>query len=115
MSTIRRILQLNIAVTDRQSLTTAIQITNGSTKMAIQFFYSNIDSQVSLTMQQSLDGLNFDTCCTENDEPLTITLDPTSQSFTLNISEVLATWVRFSIDYGTATSGSIDKAIVLMQ
>ena len=78
MSIARRMLQLNLNIADGNSVTPAIQVPNGATKVTVQFAYSNLDAEVSVSMYQSLDGGNFDLCRNESDEPVTISLDPTA-------------------------------------
>jgi len=115
MAIARRMLQLNLNIADGNSVTPAVQVPNGATKVTIQFAYSNLDAEVAVSMHQSLDGGNFDLCRNESDEPVTIVLDPLTTSMTLNITDLLTTWFRFSIDVQTATSGIIEKIYVLME
>ena len=115
MSIARRMLQLNLNIDDGNVVTPAIQVPNGASKVTIQFAYANLDAEVSVAMHQSLDGGNFDLCRNESDEPVTIVLDPLTTSMTLNITDLLTTWFRFSIDVQTATSGIIEKIYVLME
>ena len=115
MSIARRMLQLNLNIADGNSVTPAIQVPNGATKVTVQLAYSNLDAEVSVSMYQSLDGGNFDLCRNESDEPVTISLDPTATSMTLNITDLLTTWLRFSLDVQSATEGTIEKIYVLME
>jgi len=115
MSVARRMLQLNLNIANGNAVTPAVQVPNGASKVTIQFTYSNLDAEVSVSMHQSLDGGNFDLCRNESDEPVSIILDPTATSMTLNITDLLTTWFRFSIDVQTATEGIIEKIYVLME
>ena len=115
MSITRRILLVNLNIANGNAVTPAIQVPNGATKVTIQFSYSNLNADVALSMHQSLDGGNFDLCRNESDEPVTITLDHTTTSMTLNITDLLTTWFRFSLDILTATTGTINKIYVLME
>ena len=111
----RRLLQTNLQVPNGSAMTSAIQIPNGATKLTIQFSYSGLDDDVTLSMHQSLDGINFDLCMTENDEPVLITLDHTFTSMTMNVADLLASWIKFSLDPCNATTGTIEKLYILMQ
>ena len=115
MSIARRILLVNLNIADGNSVTPAVQVPNGATKVTIQFSYSNLDADVALSIHQSLDGGNFDLCRNESDEPVTITLDHTTTSMTLNITDLLTTWFRFSLDVLSATAGTINKIYILME
>ena len=115
MTIARRMLPLNLNIAGGNAVTPAIQVPNGATKVTIQFTYTNLDAEVSVSMHQSLDGGNFDLCRNESDEPVTITLDPASSSMSLNITDLLTTWFRFSIDVQTATEGTIERIYVLME
>ena len=111
----RRMLHLNLNIANGNSVTPAVQVPNGATKVTIQFSYVNLNADVALSMHQSLDGGNFDLCRNESDEPVSITLDHTTTSMTLNITDLLTTWFRFSLDVLSATNGTIDKIYVLME
>lgn len=115
MTISRRMLQMNLDVSSGPSVTPAVQVPNGATKVTLQFLYSGLDSEVAVSMHQSLDGGNFDLCLNENDEPVTVSLDPSSSSMTINITDLLTTWFRFSIDPQSATTGIIEKIYVLME
>jgi hypothetical protein len=115
MSIARRLLQTNLQISDGPAMTSAIQIPNGATKLTIQFNYSGLDASVSMSLLQSIDGVNFDTCVNDNDEPVSITLDPNFASMSLNITDLLSAWIKFSLDIGEATTGTIDKLFILMQ
>jgi len=108
-------LQLNLNIADGNSVTPAVQVPNGATKVTIQFAYSNLDAEVAISMYQSLDGGNFDLCRNESDESVTITLDPATTSMTINITDLLTTWFRFSLDVQSATEGVLEKIYVLME
>jgi len=108
-------LQLNLDVASGSAFTPAVQVPNGATKVTIQFIYSGLDAEVAVSMQQSLDGGNFDLCLNESDEPVTINLDPSFSSMTVNISDLLTTWFRFLLDPLTATTGIIEKIYILME
>ena len=95
------------------AFTPSFQIPNGCTKITVQFMYHGIDYPVGCTMYQSLDGLNFDECRTVDEMPIYIELDIDSVSMTLNVSELLTTWVRFYVSLGDATTGKLDKFMIL--
>jgi len=114
MSTARRLLQTNLPISQGNAVTNPVQIPNGSTNITVQAVYSGLDADVTLTLQQSLDGANFDTCVNENDEPVSVTLDKDFTSMTVNISDLLTSWIKFSLDVGDATTGLLDKIYILM-
>ena len=114
MAIARRMIQCSLPVTGGDALSPYIQIPNGATKLTIQFVYSGLDADITLTMLQSLDGLNFDTCVNEDDAAITIVLDKDFTSMTLNVADLLTTWIQFSMDIGDATTGTLDKLYVMM-
>ena len=114
MATARRMIQCNLDVSAGNAASPYIQIPNGATKLTIQFVYSGLDADVTMTMHQSLDGVNFDTCVNDADDPISITLDYTFDSMTLNITDLLTTWIKFVLDVGDATTGTIQKLYVMM-
>ena len=93
--------------------TPAVQIPNSATKITVQFLYHGIDFPVGCIMYQSLDGVNFDECRTIDEMPVKIDLDIDSVSMTLNVSELLTSWIRFLVSVGDATTGTLDKFLVL--
>ena len=115
MTIARRLLQTNLQISDGPAMTSPVQVPNGATRFTIQFNYADLDDFVDMTLLQSIDGLNYDTCFNDNDEPVTITLDPNFDSMTLNITDLLAAWIKFSLYVGDASTGSIDKLFILMQ
>lgn len=114
MAIARRMIQCNMAISDGNATTPAIQVPNGATKLTIQFSFFGLDDNVSITMLQSLDGVNFDTCMNENDEPVSMSLDHSFSSMTMNIADLLTAWIKFSMDVGEATAGSLDKIFLTM-
>jgi hypothetical protein len=114
MSTARRFLQTNLQISQGNAVTNPVQVPNGSTNLTVQIVYSGLDADVSLTLLQSLDGGNFDTCVNENDEPLTFILDKDFSSMTINISDLLTSWIKFSLNVGDATAGLLEKIYILM-
>ena len=101
------------ALPGSQQFTPAVQIPSGSSKITVQFMYHGIDFPVGCTMYQSLDGVNFDECQTIDEMPVKIDLDIDSVSMTLNVSELLTSWIRFLVSVGDATTGTLDKFLVL--
>ena len=114
MSIARRMIQYSLPVSAGNASTPYIQIPNGATKLTIQFVYSSLDDDIVMSMNQSLDGFNFDACVNEDDAPITITLDKDFTSMTLNVADLLTTWIQFSMDVGEAKTGSLDKMYVIM-
>jgi len=114
MATARRMIQCNLDISDGSASTPYIQIPNGATKLTIQFVYSGLDDDVTMTMHQSLDGVNFDTCVNDADDPISITLDASFDSMTLNVTDLLTTWIKFVLDVGSATTGTVQKLYVMM-
>ena len=101
------------ALPGSQQFTPAVQIPSGSSKITAQFMYHGIDYPVGCTLYQSLDGVNFDECRTIDELPVYIQLDIDSVSMTLNVSELLTSWIRFLVTTGDATQGTLDKFMVL--
>ena len=114
MSIARRMIQCSLPVSGGAAISPSIQIPNGATKLTTQFIYEGLDADITLTMLQSLDGSNFDTCVNEDDAPVTITLDKDFTSMTLNVADLLTTWIQFSMDIGNATTGTLQKLHVIM-
>jgi hypothetical protein len=113
----RRMVLCNIDISDigviDYAMTPAVQIPNGATKITVQFKYGSITSPVTCTLFQSLDGLTYDLCETVDEMPISIILDVASTSATLNISELLTTWIRFKVEKGSAIAGTLNKFLVL--
>jgi hypothetical protein len=105
----RRLVNCNLATADGDAFTPYIQIPNGATKITVQFIYTSLDSDITCTMQQSLDGYNFDTCTNDEDTQVAIVLDKDFPSMTLNVSDLLTTWIRFKVEVGNATTGTLEK------
>ena len=114
MSLARRMIQCSLPVSAGNASSPYIQIPNGATKLTIQFVYSGLDADIVLAMNQSLDGFNFDACVNEDDAPITITLDKDFTSMTLNVADLLTTWIQFSMEVGEAKTGTLDKMYVIM-
>ena len=114
MAIARRMIQCSLPISGGDANTPYIQIPNGATKLTIQFVYSGLDADIILTMLQSLDGVNFDTCVNEDDAAITITLDKDFTSMTLNVADLLTTWIQFSMDVSEAATGTLDKLYVMM-
>lgn len=77
-----------------------IQVPDGAMNITAQILYAGLDADVTVTLQQSLDGSVFD-------DVIDITLDKNDTSATLNLLNLLTTWIRFRITPGTATQGAI--------
>ncbi|NCA77971.1 MAG: hypothetical protein EOM90_16720 [Alphaproteobacteria bacterium] len=107
MNLAHRIVPCAIGIDDGDCFTSHIQIPNGATKLTIQFFYSSIDADVTCTLQQSLDGTNFDNI-------VSCVLDHDDTTATLNVVDVLTTWIRFEILVGSATTGVLSRLHLLM-
>ena len=114
MSTARRLLQTNFQISQGNAVTNPVQSPNGSTNITVQAVYSGLDADITLTVQQSLDGANFDTCVNENDEPVSVILDHSFTSMTINIADLLTSWIKFSLNVGDATTGLLEKIYILM-
>ena len=114
MSLARRMIQCALPISGGNATTPSIQIPNGATKLTTQFVYSGLDEDITLTMLQSLDGSNFDICTNEDDAPISITLDKDFASMTMNIADLLTTWIQFSMNVGQAKTGTLDKLYVIM-
>ena len=99
--------------TSGYAMTPSVQIPNGSTKITVQFKYHGLWDPVVCTLYQSLDGINFDECESIDEMPVEINLDKNSSSATLNISELLTTWIRFKVTAGNCAEGVLDKFLCL--
>jgi len=77
-----------------------VQVPDGSMNITAQISYSGLDADVTLTLQQSLDGSNFD-------ELTSMVLDKDATSATLNVMNLLTTWIRFFVQVGSAKTGTI--------
>ncbi len=93
--------------------TPAVQVPNGATKMTVQFNYKFITSPVLVTMMQSVDGISYNECHTVKGMPVTIKLDTASTSATLLMSELSAKWIRFKVEKGSSSHGTLEKLFVL--
>lgn len=107
MNLAHRIVPCAIGIDDGDRNTTNIQIPNGAKTLTIQFFYHDLNADVTCTMQQSLDGSNFD-------DVVPCVLDHNATTATLNVVDVLTTWIRFSISVNSATTGILDRLQLLM-
>ena len=114
MAIARRMIQCSLPVSAGNASTPYIQIPNGATKLTIQFVYSGLDDDITLSMLQSLDGVNFDNCVNEDDAAISIVLDKDFTSMTLNVADLLTTWIQFSMDVGLAKTGTLEKLFVMM-
>jgi hypothetical protein len=113
MSIARRLVNCNLDIADGDGYSPYIQIPNGALNITVQFVYHDLDANISCTMQQSLDGINFDSCANSDDVPVQIDLDYTAPSMTMNVSDLLTTWIRFYVEVGDATTGILDKLYIL--
>jgi hypothetical protein len=95
------------------AFTPSVQIPNGCTKITVQFKYHGIDYAFGCIMYQSLNSIDFDECRTIDEMPIQILMDIDSVSMTLNVSELLTTWIRFLVETGDCTTGTLDKFLVL--
>jgi len=112
----RKVVLCNISIPDLgggTAVTPAVQIPNGATKVTVQFMYTEIDAPVGCILYQSLDGANFDECQTIDETQIRIDLDIDSVSMTLNVSDLLTSWIRFLIESGDAQTGILEKIIIL--
>ena len=100
MSLSRTKISCNLSITDGNAYIQAVQVPDGSMNITAQFAYSGLDVNVTATLQQSLDGKNYD-------DVVSLMLDKDDSSATLNVIEVLSTWVRFYVQVGTASTGVI--------
>ena len=79
-----------------------VQVPDGSMNITAQFAYSGLDDNVTVSLQQSLDGSNYDNV-------VDMVLDKDDTSATLNVMNLLTTWIRFYLQVGAATTGTIKE------
>lgn len=116
MSVSRKILPLNLAAAVEPAYTPAILVPDGATYLTVQFIYAlGGDGSPIVTMEQSNDGNHFDTVSDPAGSAVSFTLDPSDSSATLNITNLLAQWIRFSISFAADSSGSIESVTVLFR
>ena len=96
----RTFLPCNHQVATDGALLPYIQVPDGAMNITAQIVYAGLDADVTVTLQQSLDGSRFD-------DVIDITLDRNDTSATLNILNLLTTWLRFKLNSGPATTGTI--------
>jgi len=114
MSFSRKILSLGIEASRDPVQTPAILVPDGATQITAQFIYAlGGDGSSVVSMEQSSDGNNFDTVYDPSGSIVSITLDPADSSATLNINNLLAQWIRFSISFAAGSTGSVTSAIIL--
>ena len=90
----------NLDIANGNAYLDYIQVPDGSMNITAQIAYSGLDDDVTVSLQQSLDGSNFD-------DVTSMVLDKDDTSATLNVMNVLTTWIRFYVHVGAATTGSI--------
>jgi len=90
----------NLDIADGNAYMQAVQVPDGSMNITAQFAYSGLDVNVNATLQQSLDGKNYD-------DVVSMVLDKDDTSATLNVIEILSIWLRFYVQVGSATEGVI--------
>ena len=90
----------NLDIANGDAYLDYVQVPDGSMNITAQFAYSGLDDNVTVSLQQSLDGSNFDNV-------VDMVLDKDDTSATLNVMNVLTTWVRFKITVGEAKTGII--------
>ena len=90
----------NLDIADGNAYLDYVQVPDGSMNITAQFAYAGLDDNVTVSLQQSLDGSNYDNV-------VDMVLDKDDTSATLNVMNVLTTWVRFYIQVGAAKTGTI--------
>jgi len=90
----------NLDISDGDSYLDYVQVPDSSMNLSAQFIYCGLDADVTVTLQQSLDGSKFD-------DVTSMVLDKDDTSATLNVMNLLTTWVRFKITVSTAKTGTI--------
>ena len=92
----------NLDIAEGNAYLQAVQVPDGSMNITAQFSYSGLDVNITATLQQSLDGKNYD-------DVVDVVLDKDDTSTTLNILELLTTWLRFYVQVGSAKEGIITE------
>jgi len=114
MSLSRKILPLNLAAAVEPAYTPAILVPDGATYLTAQFIYAlGGDGSPVVTLEQSNDGNNFDIVSVPSGSIVSLSLDPSDSSASLNISNLLAQWIRFSISFAADSTGSVASLILL--
>ena len=90
----------NLDISDGAAYLDYVQVPDSSMNLSAQFIYCGLDADVTVTLQQSLDGSKFD-------DVTSMVLDKDDTSATLNVMNVLTTWVRFFVEVGDAKTGTI--------
>jgi hypothetical protein len=90
----------NLDIADGDAYLDYVQVPDGSMNITAQFSYSGLDDNVTVSLQQSLDGSNYDNV-------VDMVLDKDDTSATLNVMNLLTTWVRFYLQVGEAKTGII--------
>ena len=90
----------NLNIADGNAYLQAVQVPDGSMNITAQFAYCGLDANVTVTLQQSLDNKNYD-------DVVSLVLDKDDTSVSLNVLDVLTTWVRFKVTVGEATEGIV--------
>jgi hypothetical protein len=107
MSYVRAIIPINIAGSGGDTYTPSYLVPDGSSKITTQFTYASLASNVTLSVEQSADGKNFDPVLDISAAPLTLVLDKLNPSATINIVNLLTMAIRFKVDFDVAETGSI--------
>ena len=92
----------NLDIADGDAYLDYVQVPDGSMNITAQFAYSGLDDNITVSLQQSLDGSNYDNV-------VDMVLDKDDTSATLNVMNVLTTWVRFYLQVGAAKTGTIKE------
>jgi len=90
----------NRDIADGNAFLDYVQVPDGALNITAQLSYAGLDENVTVTLQQSLDGANFDNV-------VDMVLDKDDTSATLNVMNVLSTWIRFKLTVNDATTGTI--------
>ncbi len=112
----RKILPLNIAAAVEPAYTPAILVPDGATYLTAQFIYApGGDDSPVVTMEQSNDGNHFDAVSDPTGSAVSLALNSSDTSATLNITGLLAQWIRFSISFAADSTGTVISVTILFR
>jgi primase-polymerase (primpol)-like protein len=109
MNFVRKLIPLNILASGGNANLPFYMVPNGSSKITVQFKFSDLATNATLTLQQSANGSDFDPVFDSSGNPVTLLLDKDKSSATINLVNLLTLWIRFQVDFAAAETGSIDS------
>ena len=103
----RQHILLSIEAAAEPVLSVPVMVSPGK-MITLQFLCSLTAAEATIvTLLQSTDGLHFDIVSDASGDPLTLPLDPSDNSATLNIINLLTQWLRFHIEFPEGETGAV--------